>query len=62
MGMTVALNLFISRSANRCQSFFKLLKRGATFSWDGECVLTFQYLKKYLASQLLLSNPELSST
>ena len=56
-GMTAALNRFISRSADRCQPFFQLLKKGTNFKWDDDCVSAFEDLKKYLSSSLLLSNP-----
>ena len=56
-GMTAALNRFISRSADRCQPFFQLLKKGTTFKWDDNCVVAFEDLKSYLVSPLLLSNP-----
>jgi ribonuclease HI len=56
-GMTVALNRFISRSADRCQPFFQLLKKGTTFKWDDSCISAFEDLKRYLSSPLLLSNP-----
>ena len=55
--MTAALNRFISRSADRCQPFFQLLKKGTTFEWDDSCVAAFEDLKRYLSSPLLLSNP-----
>uniref|UniRef100_A0A2N9IV34 Uncharacterized protein n=1 Tax=Fagus sylvatica TaxID=28930 RepID=A0A2N9IV34_FAGSY len=56
-GMTTALSRFISRSADRCQPFFQLLKKSTTFKWDEGCVSAFEDLKKYLSSSLLLSNP-----
>ena len=56
-GMTAALNRFISRSADRCQPFFQLLKKGTTFKWDDSCVTGFEDLRGYLSSPLLLSNP-----
>ena len=33
IGMTVVLNLFISRSANRCRLFFQLLHKWKRFEW-----------------------------
>ena len=56
-GMTAALNRFILRSAEKCQSFFQLLKKGTTFKWDDSCTSAFKDLKRYLSSSLLLSNP-----
>jgi hypothetical protein len=55
-GVTATLNRFISRSADRCQPFFQLLKKGTTFKWDDSCVTAFENLKRYLSSPLLLSN------
>ena len=57
-GMTAALNGFISRSVDRCQPFFQLLKKGTTFKWDDCCIAAFEDLKRYLSSPLLLSNLE----
>uniref|UniRef100_A0A2N9FCI3 Uncharacterized protein n=1 Tax=Fagus sylvatica TaxID=28930 RepID=A0A2N9FCI3_FAGSY len=56
-GMTAALSRFISRSADRCQPFFQLLKKSTTFKWDDKCISAFEDLKRYLSSSLLLSNP-----
>ena len=41
-GMTVALNRFISRSADRCRPFFQLLNKWKGFKWTEKCVLAFQ--------------------
>ena len=40
-GMTVALNRFISRSANRCKLFFLLMNKWKGFVWTEECALAF---------------------
>ena len=40
-GMMVALNRFISRSADRCKSFFLLLHKWKEFEWSEECVVAF---------------------
>ena len=48
-GLTVALNRFISLSANRCRHFFQLLNKWKGFEWTEECVLAFQQLKEYLS-------------
>jgi hypothetical protein len=55
--MTTALNRFISRSADQCQPFFQLLKKGTTFKWDDSCVAAFEDLQRYLSSPLLFSSP-----
>ena len=41
-GMIVALNRFISQSADRCRPFFQLLNKWKGFEWIEECVLAFQ--------------------
>ena len=40
-GLIVALNRFISLSANRCRHFFQLLNKWKGFEWTEECVLAF---------------------
>ena len=41
IGMTAALNRFISWSADRCRPFFQLLNKWKGFEWTEECVLAF---------------------
>ena len=36
-GMIVALNRFISRSTDRCQSFYLLMNRWKGFEWSVDC-------------------------
>ena len=57
IGMTVALNRFISRSANRCRPFFLLMNKWKGFEWTEECALAFQQLKEYLSRQSITSSP-----
>ena len=45
IGMTVALNRFIFRSADRCKPFFQLLNKWKGFEWTEKCTLAFQQLK-----------------
>ena len=40
-GMTAALNRFISRSADKCRPFFRLLHKWKGFEWTEECALAF---------------------
>ena len=40
--MVVALNRFISRSADKCRPFFQLLNKWKRFEWTEEYVLAFQ--------------------
>ena len=56
--MTAALNQFISRSADKCRTFFQLLNKWKGFEWIKECVLTFQQLKEYLSRPPIMSRPE----
>ena len=41
IGMTAALNRFISRSVDRCRPFFQLLNKWKGFEWTKKCVLAF---------------------
>jgi hypothetical protein len=56
IGRIKALNRFISRSTDKCLSFFKILRK--TFFWSDECEEAFGQLKKYLVNPPLLSSPE----
>ena len=47
-GMIVALSCFVSRSYNKCQPFFQILKKA--FQWDERCEEAFVELKSYLSS------------
>ena len=40
--MMATLNRFISRSVDRCRSFFLLLHKWKEFKWSDECVMAFQ--------------------
>ena len=56
--MTAALNQFISRSTDRCRSFFQLLHKWKGFEWSEEHALAFQQLKDYLSRPPIMSKPE----
>ena len=58
IGMTAALNRFISRSVDRCRLFFQLLHKWKVFEWTEECNLAFKELKEYLSQPPILSRPE----
>ena len=58
-GMTVTLNWFISRSADRCRPFFLLMNKWKGFEWIEECALAFKQLKEYLSQPSIISNPEM---
>ena len=55
IGMTAALNRFISRSMDRCHPFFQLLHKWKDFQWTEECVTAFEDLKQYLSNPPILS-------
>ena len=53
-----ALTRFISRSTDKCRPFFQALKKnGADFRWNKKCEISFQGLKRYMASPPLLTKP-----
>ena len=54
-GMVVALNRFISRSADKCKPFFLLINKWKGFEWN-ECAMAFQQLKDYLARPSIMSS------
>ena len=55
--MTIALNRFISRSADRCRPFFLLMNKWKGFEWTKECASAFQQLKEYLSWPPIISSP-----
>ena len=58
IGMTTALNRFISRLADKCRPFFKLLNKWNGFEWTEKYVLAFQQLKEYLSQPPIMSKPK----
>ena len=62
IGMTTALNRFISRSTDRCRPFFQLLKKWKGFQWTDECQQAFDELKLYLSQAPVLSRSVLGET
>ena len=57
-GMAFALNRFISRSADRCRTFFLLINKWKNFEWTEECAKAFQQLKDYLTRPPIMFSPE----
>ena len=49
-GRIAALSHFVSRSSDKCQPFFQVLKKA--FHWDAHCEEAFSTLKTYLSSPL----------
>ncbi|GFY91230.1 hypothetical protein Acr_07g0014260 [Actinidia rufa] len=56
-GRVAALNRFVSKSADKCLPFFKILRKSQTFQWSEESENAFRQLKEYLESPPLLSVP-----
>ena len=54
-GRIAALSRFVSRSNDKCQSFFHVLKKA--FHWDAQCEEAFSALKTYLNSPPILVSP-----
>lgn len=52
----VALKSIVSRFAERCLPFFKILKKSE--KWNNECQKTFNDLERYFTSLPLLIKPE----
>lgn len=59
-GCVVALGRFISKSIEKCMSFFKALKLSSkTFQWDESCTEAWKGLKDYLKQLPILCAPTL---
>ncbi|GAV70966.1 RVT_3 domain-containing protein, partial [Cephalotus follicularis] len=56
-GKIAALSRFVSKSAEKCLPFFKILRDPKEFSWSDDCQAAFDKLKEYLASPPLISKP-----
>ena len=54
-GRIAALSRFVSRSSDKCRSFFQVLKKA--FHWDAQCEEAFSALKTYLSSPPVLVSP-----
>jgi len=58
-GCVAALGRFMSRSANKCLPFFKVLRSRIPFGWDEEAEKAFQKLKEYLGPLPRMVSPNL---
>ncbi|XP_024009251.1 uncharacterized protein LOC112084363 [Eutrema salsugineum] len=56
-GRVAALNRFISRSTDKCLSFYDTLRGNKKFEWDERCEAASHELKSYLASPPILAKP-----
>jgi len=56
-GCIAALGRFMSRSADKCQPFFRVLRRRNSFNWDKQADEAFQALKTYLAQLPKIASP-----
>ncbi|XP_062100255.1 uncharacterized protein LOC133806145 [Humulus lupulus] len=54
-GRIAALSRFVSKSTNKCISFFNILRKCQRFKWMAECEEAFQKLKEHLAQVPILS-------
>jgi len=52
----------MSRSADKCQPFFRVLQGQANFTWDQEADEAFQALKTYLAQLSKIASPLVGET
>ena len=53
----VALNIFISRSSDRCKLLYDVLRKNKGFHWTDKHEEAFKKLKQYLTTTPLLSKP-----
>ena len=56
-GIIDALNLFISRSVDRCRPFYLLINKWKGFEWSEDYTAAFQQLKEYLLRPPIMSTP-----
>ncbi|KAJ9542262.1 hypothetical protein OSB04_028768 [Centaurea solstitialis] len=56
-GRVAALNRFISRSSDKCQLFYNVLRKNQGFNWTEAHEKALQDLKQYMASPPLLTKP-----
>ncbi|VFQ88258.1 unnamed protein product, partial [Cuscuta campestris] len=61
-GRIAALSRFLSKIADRAAPFFQTIKKSRGFVWTEECQRSFEGLKAYLLSPLVLSKPEPGET
>ena len=54
-GRIDVLSRFVSRSSDKCQPFFQILKKA--FQWDAHCEEAFTALKTYLSFPPILVSP-----
>ena len=54
-GRIAALSRFVFRASDKCQPFFRVLKKA--FQWDTKCEEAFTALKTYLSSPPILVSP-----
>ena len=54
-GKIAALSRFISKSTDKCDPFFNLLKGNKKFEWNPDCEQAFQELKNHLSQPPVLS-------
>ena len=50
---------FVSKLADKCLAFFKILRKNKAFEWTNESEMAFQQLKEYMGSPPLLTIPNM---
>jgi len=56
-GYIAALSQFMSRFVDKCQPFFRILRRWDNFNWDEQADEAFQALKTYSAQRSKIATP-----
>ncbi|XP_019173823.1 PREDICTED: uncharacterized protein LOC109169395 [Ipomoea nil] len=56
-GRLAALSRFLSKAADKTIPFFEAMKKKEGFAWTTECQQSFEELKQYLSTPLVLSTP-----
>jgi hypothetical protein len=57
-GRIAALSRFVAKATDKCQPFFKAIKKTDGFEWTDECEKAFQEMKAYFGTPPFLSKPK----
>ena len=57
-GRIAALSCFVAKATDKCQPFFKAIKKTDGFKWRDECEKAFQEMKAYFGTPPFLSKPK----
>ena len=61
-GRIAALARFVAKATDKCQPFFKAIKKTDGFEWTDECEKAFQEMKAYFGKPPFLSKPKEGET